>query len=168
MTKYFLSILLLPFFFLIGCQPLPKMVPLTEKPLPNCFLTEEALSIFLEDEHQYMMSNAAQRKQILLSVKASPERLANILSNERNNKTALEKSLPLFNQLPLLPNKSCTADRYLYLRFRHAQANLAAIEDKSAISARLNTAKLTIEKQQQQIDALTQIEHAITRQREEP
>ena len=85
-----------------------------------------------------------------------------------HNKAALKQSLLLFKQLPLLPNKSCTADRYLYLKFRHTQVYLSLMDEKDVITARLNTAKLTIEKQQQQIDALTQIEQAITRQREEP
>lgn len=167
MTKHFL-LFTLSLLFLGGCQPLPKLIPPIQAPQPNCFLPEAALGQFLEDEHRFITSNTTQQQLILDSTQDSPERLANILSSASNDKAALEKSLPLFKQIPLLPNKSCIADRYLYLRFRHTQANLAAIEERSFIIARLNTAKLTIEKQQQQIDALTQIEHAISRQREEP
>ncbi|MGY8870408.1 MAG: hypothetical protein ACKVJE_08220 [Pseudomonadales bacterium] len=166
MTKHFL-LLTLSLLFLGGCHPLPNLIQQTQSPQPNCFLPEAALSQFLEDEHQFITSNTAQQKLMLEASKGSPERQANILSITRSKET-LEQSLPLFAQIPLLPNKSCTADRYLYLRFRHVQANLAAIEEKDFVTARLNTAKLTIEKQQQQIDALTQIEQAITRQREEP
>ncbi|BBB30533.1 hypothetical protein [Neptunomonas japonica] len=165
MTKHFL--LTFSLLFLGGCHPLTKLAQPTQAPQPNCFLPETALNQFLEDEHQFITANTAQQKLILDASKDSLERQANILSITRN-KATLEQSLPLFAQIPLLPNKSCTADRYLYLRFRQVQANLAALEEKDFITARLNTAKLTIEKQQQQIDALTQIEQAITRQREEP
>ena len=167
MIRYVL-LFTLSLLFLGGCQPLPKLVRPTLASQPNCLLPETALNQFLEDEHQFITANKAHQKLILASTKDSLERRVNILSIMRHNKAALEQSLLLFKQLPLLPNKSCTADRYLYLKFRRTQVYLGLMDEKDVITARLNTAKLTIEKQQQQIDALTQIEQAITRQREEP
>lgn len=166
MTKQFLFVLIFPFLVLAGCQPLPVLNTGTAE--PNCFLPEAAVSQFLEDEHLYMTANPTQQKQILRDVKGTSERLANLLSSTGNDQTSLKKSLSLFNQLPLLPNKLCVADRYLYLRLRHTQAQLRIIEELNVATTRLNTAKVTIETQQQQIDALTQIEQAITRQREDP
>jgi hypothetical protein len=167
MTQKFL-LFTLSLLFLGGCQPLPKFIQPTLAPEPNCLLPETALNQFLEDEHQFITADIAHQKLILDSTKDSLARRANILSIMRDNKASLEQSLPLFKQLPLLPNQSCTSDRYLYLRFRHTQVYLSLMDEKDVITTRLNTATLTIEKQQQQIDALTQIEQAITRQREEP
>jgi hypothetical protein len=153
--------------FLSGCQQFPIRDKLAVPFQPNCFLSDKALSQFLEDEHLYIMSDAAQQKKMQIDISDSSARLANLLSSTGNNKISLEKSLLLFKELPLLPKKACPADRYLYLRFRQTQAHLTMIEELTAISSQLNSAEKTIETQQQQIDALTQIEPAITRQREE-
>ena len=168
MTKQSLLIIIFPFLLLGGCQSLPTLPKPAEALPANCFLPEEAVSQFLEDEHLYITADPAQRKQMLSNTKKSPERLANLLSCPGNDQASLEKSLILFNQLQLLANESCTADRYLYLRLRQTQAHLSIIEELHSVTTRLNTAKVTIETQQQQIDALTQIEQVITRQREEP
>ncbi|WP_143773543.1 hypothetical protein [Neptunomonas antarctica] len=156
-----------PLIFLSGCQQFPIRDKLAVPFNPNCFVSDNALSQFLEDEHLYIMSDATQQKKMLIDISGSSARLANLLSSTGNNKVSLEKSLLLFKQLPLLPKKVCTADRYLYLRFRQTQAHLSIIEELKTISSQLNSAEQTIEKQQQQINALTQIEPAITRQREE-
>ena len=168
MTMQYLLIMLLPAVLLSGCQSLPSPQKPTDAVPANCFLPNEAVSQFLEDEHSYITADPAERKQILNDAEESPERLANLLSCPGNDQASLEKSLLLFNKLQLLPNESCTADRYLYLRLRQTQAHLNIIEELRSVTTRLNTAKVTIETQQQQIDALTQIEQAITRQREEP
>ncbi len=168
MTMQSLLIIILPALLLSGCQSIPNLQKPIGTLLPNCLLPEAAVKQFLEDEHLYMTANSEQRMQMLKGTKSSPERLANLLSSPGNEKASLEKSLLLFNELPLLPNESCLADRYLYLRLRQTQAHLSIIEELHSVKARLNTAKVTIEIQQQQIDALTQIEQSITRQREEP
>lgn len=168
MTMQYLLMMIVPALLLSGCQSLPSPQAPTDALPANCFLSEAAVSQFLQDEHLYITANPAQRKQMLNDTKESSERLANLLSCQDNDQASLEKSLILLNQLPLLPNASCTADRYLYLRLRQTQAHLAVIQELHSVTTRLNTAKVTIETQQQQIDALTQIEQAITRQREEP
>lgn len=168
MTKRSVLIIIIPVLLLGGCQSVPNLQKLTEVLPANCFLPEKSVSQFLEDQHIYSTADSATRKKMLNATKDSPERLANLLSTPGNDQASLEKSLTLFNQLPLLPNESCTADRYLYLRLRQTQAHLTVIEELRSVTAQLDIAKGTIETQQQQIDALTQIEQAITRQREEP
>lgn len=168
MTKQSLIFIIFPFILLGGCNQLSMLNNQSGSSIARCLLPEKAVQQLLEDEHQYINANKTQRLQMLSGVKNNPARLANLLSSVGNDQASLEKALQLFNQLPLLPNGSCTVDRYLYLRLRQTQAHLTTIEELNVLTSHLNTAKLTIETQQQQIDALTQIEQAITRQREEP
>jgi hypothetical protein len=153
--------------FMSGCQ-LVKPKAASETPSSNeCFIEAESLYQFLDDEHTYILADRSQKQAMIKGLENEPARQANLYSSDTTNPVYLRKALGLYKQLPLLPSKSCYADRYLYLRFRHAQANLKQLEAKEVVSKQYINAKKATEKLQEQIDALTEIEQAITRQREE-
>jgi hypothetical protein len=167
LIKYSLAFTSLALF--TGCATLsdPAKEPVEQAQQAGCFVKENDLHVFLDDEHTFILADKQQKKALIEAFKHDTARQANLLSSEISNKTALRSALGLFKQLPLLPSKTCYADRYLYLRFRQTQANLRQLESKDVVNARYADAKKTIAKLQEQIDALTEIEQAITRQREE-
>ena len=168
MTFIKYGLVLTSFTFLAGCatlsNPLEAVYP---TPQSDCFVQENDLHVFIDDEHTFILADKLQKKALIEAFNNDTARQANLLSSQISNKTSLRAALGLFKQLPLLPSKTCYADRYLYLRFRQTQANLRQLESKDVVSARYAEAKKSIAKLQKQIDALTEIEQAITRQREE-
>jgi len=150
-----------------GCQTLESLTALDSHQQPNCLLPASLLKDLVEEEQRFLTSDNTLRKQMLQDVKDKPARLVNLLSSITTDRSAKEQALSIYAQLPLLPNQSCSSDRYLYLRFRQAQANLQMLDELAALNRQLNAANTTISEQQRQIDALTQLEQAITRQREE-
>lgn len=133
----------------------------------QCYLPDTALAQFLTDEHQFINAESAERKALLDAVKNSPSRQINLYSIVGNSERIQTEAQQLFKQLPLLPDARCPSDRYLYLRFRQTQANLRQLNELDAAKAQLVVEQKRSAKLQSQIDELTRIEHAITRQREE-
>lgn len=155
--------------FTYGCQPMTK--PSTEvEPLPQdepaCFLDNDVLYQLMADEHLFITLSETDQKLMLETIQ-EPTRLANLLSISGSDKAALSKAKELFTQVSLFPESHCPSDQYLYLRFRHAQANLAALNKLGSTQQAVQERDRTIETLRQQIEALTQIEPAISRQREE-
>lgn len=158
-------LLLMTLVGLQGCQLNPANTG--QHDTAECYLPETQLVQFLDDEHRFINADQAARKAMLRSVQNSPPRLINLYSITGSSAHLHTEAQQLFKQLPLLPDARCPADRYLYLRFRQSQANLRQLNEMDSAKAQLVVEQKRSAKLQSQIDELTRIEHAITRQREE-
>lgn len=133
----------------------------------NCMVDNDQLSSFLEADHEYLNANQKKRQSMIKSTVDFPSKQAVLLSNPEASTEHLAQSLKLFSSLSLLPTKNCVADRYLYLRFRHAQAQYSRQNRLTQSTNALKRSELQVTDLEKQIKALTDIEQSITRQRKE-
>lgn len=158
-------LLLMTLAGLQGCQFNPSINGQLDT--AECYLPDTQLVQFLDDEHRFINADQATRKALIQSVQNNPPRLINLYSIAGNSAHFHTEAQQLFQNLPLLPDARCPSDRYLYLRFRQSQANLRQLNEMDSAKAQLVVEQKRSAKLQSQIDELTRIEHAITRQREE-
>lgn len=158
---------------LSACQTQSILTDSTE-PAPNCLLPGDLLAQLIEEQQQYVTSTEEERRAMLAAVEDHPARRINLLSSPDNDRAANQAAIDAYRQLPLLPSMSCSSDRYLYLRLRQAQSQLQLLDQATQLRRQLETAETRLQEQQRlissqrdKINALTQLEQAITRQREE-
>ncbi|MBR9830293.1 MAG: hypothetical protein GYB41_16940 [Oceanospirillales bacterium] len=153
---------------LAGCQlierigqTLPDVPRTAAMPTPACTFDEQHLSEWLRFEHRYISSTLEDKRKLLIDAERRQQTIlhALLISTPGQSPEQLKRAHELLIQLNTGP-ASCSTSQYLYLRTRQLQLQLEQLEQ-------LDTQTLKVDELQRQVDALTDLERQITRQREE-
>lgn len=158
-----IGIVLLLSLITSGCQlqQQVKEIFITPEPEPDCFIGRDRLSGLLIQERSYLEATSTKKKTMLKNAMSVDDyaQSALLLSQPAAIADSLQKSLQQFRKQALRPSLECPGDRYLTLRY--AQAKLLLKEKQQRIDLQRENAAL-----RKQIEALTQIEQEISRDRE--
>lgn len=160
-----IGIVLLLSLLTSGCQLQQQVKEIFAEPKPepelDCFIGRERLSGLLIQEGSYLEATAQTRKTMLTQAMSADDfaQSALLLSQPASIAADLEKSLQQFRKQALRPSLECPGDRYVMLRY--AQAKLLLKEKQQSVHLQRENNAL-----RKQIEALTQIEQEISRDRE--
>jgi len=149
-------------FLLAGCQSILPLAttPATEQP---CLIDNNQLRDWLKYEHRFISSTLNDKQQLLIDAEArQPTTLYPLLlSTPGQSPQHVARALDIL-AAQRSPNAGadCSADQYLQLRMRQLQQQLNTLQQ-------LQTLELGNQELKRQVDALTDLERQITRQREE-
>lgn len=159
-----IGIVLLLTTLITGCefqQQLKEMYEETPNVVTGCHIGDARLSGLLFQERSYLTANGTLQQEMLhnaIKAKDHPQS-ALLLSQPKSSISDLTKSLQYYKQQGTNPSKECPGDRYLLLR--HAQTKLLLQINQYSSSLRKENLEL-----RKKIEALTQIEQEISRDRE--
>lgn len=157
---------LLPLLLLTGCLPtLPSDsgVESTPNMVQKCHIDNDQLLGWLKYEHRYTSSTLNDKQQLLIDAEArQPKTLYPLLlSTPGQSPQHVARALEMLTALQLQPVEvDCGADQFLQLRLRQLQQQLNTLQQ-------LEQLELDNQELKRQVDALTDLERQITRQREE-
>lgn len=159
-----IGIVILAATLISGCELQQHWRTLVKEPTNTnmgCYINKGRLSGLLQQERSYLTSSNAVRKVVLQrALKAEDYPQAALLLAQPDAQAAeLQQALQYFSKQGTNPSFDCPGDRYLTLR--HVQTELLLD---------ISNQQFTLEKENQelrkQIEALTQIEQEISRDRE--
>lgn len=159
-----IGIVLLLSTMITGCEfqrQLKEFYEDTPDAVTGCHIGDERLSGLLYQERNFLSAKASQRTTMLnqaISAEDHPQ-TALLLSQPSANASDLKKSLQYFSKQGINPTRDCPGDRYLLLRF--AQTKLMLEIDQQRGQLQQENQEL-----RKKIEALTQIEQEISRDRE--
>lgn len=159
-----IGIVLLLSMLITGCEfqrQLKEIYSETPNAVTGCHIGDERLSGLLYQERNFLSATASKRTSMLKqAVRAEDHpQTALLLSQPDASISNLQKSLQYFSQQGINPTRDCPGDRYLLLRFVQAKRMLDVIQQ----SGQLQKENQELRKK---IEALTQIEQEISRDRE--
>jgi len=147
---------------LAGCQPiLPQVSGFGGE--QQCLIDNDQLQVWLKYEHRFISSTLNDKQQLLIDAEArQPTTLYPLLlSTPGQSPQHVARALDILTEQPLpSADADCNADQYLQLRMRQLQQQLNTLQQ-------LRTLELGNQELKRQVDALTDLERQITRQREE-
>lgn len=152
--------------FVAGCQPVLPTGSGAESPFPmakRCLIDNNQLPDWLKYEHRFISSTLNDKQQLLIDAEArQPNTLYPLLlSTPGQSPQHVARALETLTALQLQPDGvNCRADQYLQLRLRQLQQQLNTLQQ-------LQQLELDNQELKRQVDALTDLEQQITRQREE-
>ncbi|UTW12486.1 hypothetical protein [Marinobacterium rhizophilum] len=155
------NLLIMPLLLgLLGCQ-VPGALQ-TPSHGPACYVSNAALADLLVRQQHYLGSReSARRQQLAQVVKSNDKALeALLLTSPLASAEQFSRGSSLLASLPLYPDAECTADRYLYLH----QRQLEPRQQQRSLIQQQNT---QIDELKRKIEALTDLEQEITRQRKD-
>lgn len=159
-----IGIVLLLSMLITGCEFQRQLKEIYEES-PNvvtgCHIGTDRLSGLLYQERNFLSATAGKRTTMLkqaIRAKDHPQ-TALLLSQPDASISNLQKSLQYFGQQGINPTRDCPGDRYLLLRFVQAKRML----DVTHLHGQLQKENQELRKK---IEALTQIEQEISRDRE--
>lgn len=159
-----IGIVLLLSMLITGCEfqrQLKDIYEETPDVATGCNIGNERLSGLLYQERNFLSANAAKRTTMLdqaINAKDHPQ-TALLLSQPSATASDLRKSLQYFSKQGINPTRDCPGDRYLLLRF--AQTKLMLETNQQSYLLQEENQEL-----RKKIEALTQIEREISRDRE--
>lgn len=160
------QLLLCTFIMLLsGCQLLERteLRPAgtdTEPPDPACDIDDTQVIEWLSFEHRYISSTLEEKRKLLIDAERGQKRTlhALLLSTPGQSPEQLRRALEYLSTLDT--GSSCSSSRYVAVRARQLQLQLDLLDQHKALEQR-------VDELQRQVDALTDLERQITRQREE-
>jgi|SRR5690554_5954469 len=158
--------ILLSVVLLAGCQQTLPLIPglsADSKMSQKCHIDNNQLLDWLKYEHRFISSTLGDKQQLLIDAEArQPDTLYPLLlSTPGQSSRQVARAQEMLSQLPLSAAESaCHADRYLQLRMRQLQQQLNTLQQ-------LQDLELGNQELKRQVDALTDLEQQITRQRKE-
>ncbi|MDI3326445.1 hypothetical protein QKW35_18860 [Pontibacterium granulatum] len=159
-----IGIVLLLSTLITGCEfqrQLKEFYEDTPDALTGCHIGDERLSGLLYQERNFLSAKTDKRtamiKQAILA--GDHPQTALLLSQPSASASDLEKSLQYFSKQGINPTRDCPGDRYLLLRFTQTKLML----DNNQQRYQLQEENQELRKK---IEALTQIEREISRDRE--
>ncbi|GAA0786931.1 hypothetical protein [Marinobacterium sediminicola] len=147
--------------FLAGCQLLDKVaLHPTGDGSQTCDIDDAQVIEWLNFEHRYVSSTLDTKRRLLIDAEKRQQRIlhALLLSTPGQSQEQLKRALEYLSTVDL--NSSCTASQYIRLRTRQLQLQLGLLDQNQSLKQQVNEL-------QRQVDALTDLERQITRQREE-
>ncbi len=147
---------------LLGCQTTGALHKTPSDHGPACYVSNAALADLLIQQQRYLGSGQQARRQQLAQVVKSNDRAleAMLLTSPPANAEQFSRGSSLLASLPLYPNADCTADRYLHLH----QRQLELRQQQHSLIQQQND---QIDELKRKIEALTDLEQEITRQRKD-
>ncbi|WP_370279356.1 hypothetical protein [Pontibacterium sp.] len=159
-----IGIVLLLSMLITGCEfqrQLKEIYEETPNVVTGCHIGDERLSGLLYQERNFLSAKASQRSTMLnqaISAGDHPQ-TALLLSQPSASASDLQKSLQYFSKQGINPTRDCPGDRYLLLRFTQAKLMLEINQQRGQLQQENQELR-------KKIEALTQIEQEISRDRE--
>ena len=159
-----IGIVLLLSMLITGCEfqrQLKEIYEETPNVVTGCHIGDERLSGLLYQERNFLSAKASQRSTMLnqaISAGDHPQ-TALLLSQPSASASDLQKSLQYFSKQGINPTRDCPGDRYLLLRFAQAKLMLDLNQQRGQLQQENQELR-------KKIEALTQIEQEISRDRE--
>ncbi len=149
---------------LAGCQLLERSVlrPAHDNPdqTQHCEINNAQVIEWLNYEHRYISSTLDQKRQLLIDAERRQQRTlhALLLSTPGQSPEQLRRAFEYLNTLDT--SSPCRASQYIEVRKRQLQLQLELLDQRQMLEQQ-------VDELQRQVDALTDLERQITRQREE-
>lgn len=154
-------------FALSGCQVKDSLLKAGDN--ISCAVKPGNIEHWISLEHRYQNADPEQKK-VLLAQAAKDSNttpLAIFLSLPGSSEAEILKALTLFRKMELQPDSNCLTDRYIYVRYQHAQGILDLQQTLNGSTLERNVLLKERDKLLDQIRALTEIERDISNQKEE-
>lgn len=164
------NLLLVPIVFsLLGCQVSTVMQSVPSGYGPACYVGNDVLSDLLKQQQRYLgSSSSARRQQLAQAVKSNDKALeALLLTSPKASAKQFAQGSKLLASLPLYPEADCTADRYLRLHLSQLELRQQQEREIQQLDNQLQQQHAQIAELKQKIEALTDLEQEITRQRKD-
>ncbi|GGO79609.1 hypothetical protein GCM10011348_14310 [Marinobacterium nitratireducens] len=153
---------------LLGCgatatQPTADAATSPKDSGPACYVSGESLAHLLRLEHRYLLADSdEQRMRQLMEARQSRDKAleALLLISPASSAEDSRLGAELLGSLPLYPDDKCIADRYLFLHLSQVRHDLARSDELKAREDEITELK-------RKIEALTDLEQQITRQRKD-
>jgi len=128
----------------------------------SCTISGQQMDDSMQAEHQFLIAGRTERNQLKNRLKQKDDKISLALINAKYSQSIklIDSSIAVLRQQQLFPSDNCRADRYLYLQLRVAQQRQEQLITSAAQQG-------TIQELQHKINALTDLEHQIMRQRED-
>ncbi len=149
---------------LAGCQLLENAVPQlasdTNDQAQHCDIDDAQVIKWLNYEHRYISSTLEQKRKLLVDAERRQQRTlhALLLSTPGQSPEQLRRAFEYLSTVDT--SASSRASRYIEVRTRQLQLQLDLLDQRQTLEQR-------VDELQRQVDALTDLERQITRQREE-
>ncbi|GAA0681856.1 hypothetical protein GCM10009104_03250 [Marinobacterium maritimum] len=149
---------------LAGCQLLERSVlrPAASDNVQTraCDIDDAQVIEWLNYEHRYISSTLEQKRKLLIDAERRQQRTlhALLLSTPGQSPEQLRRALEYLSTLGT--RSSCSSSQYIEVRTRQLQLQLDLLEQRQTLEQQ-------VDELQRQVDALTDLERQITRQREE-
>lgn len=161
-----LPLIVLTLALLAGCQS-PRLLPSSGQPDAgaedsSCHFDKGQLNDWIKYEHRFISSTISDKRALLVDAEQRQKTAlyALLLSSPGQSQTQLERAQQMLTELPLSLLEHCRADQYLANHQRRLALQLEALQQ-------IETLQLQKMELERQVDALTDLERQITRQREE-
>ncbi len=149
---------------LAGCQLLERSVlrpsGSSGDQTQSCDIDDAQVIEWLNYEHRYISSTLDVKRKLLIDAESRQQIIlhALLLSTPGQSPEQLKRALEYLSTLDT--SSSCSSSRYIEVRSRQLQLQLDLLDQRQALEQQT-------EELQRQVDALTDLERQITRQREE-
>lgn len=159
-----IGIVLLLSMLITGCEfqrQLKEIYEETPNVVTGCHIGDQRLSGLLYQERDFLSAKTDKRAAMLdqaISAGDHPQ-TALLLSQPSASASDLKKSLQYFSKQGINPSLSCPGDRYLLLRFAQTKLMLEINQQRGQLQRENQELR-------KKIEALTQIEQEISRDRE--
>lgn len=156
------------FMLLAGCQLLERagLQPAgnSDSSIKSCDIDDAQVIEWLNYEHRYISSTLDEKRKLLIDAEKRQQRIlhALLLSTPGQSSEQLKRALEYLNTLKA--SSSCSYGQYIGLRTRQLQLQLDLQQE---LLEQRQTFEQQVDELQRQVDALTDLERQITRQREE-
>ncbi|NVK43972.1 MAG: hypothetical protein HWE39_22245 [Oceanospirillaceae bacterium] len=153
---------------LLGCGTklsltAPETTDSTVSEGPACYVSGDSLAHLLRLEHRYLLADSdEQRTRQLMEARQSHDKALEglLLTSPVSSEADATRGAELLRSLPLYPDDRCIADRYLFLHLSQVQRELSSRTELKAREDEISELK-------RKIEALTDLEQQITRQRKD-
>ena len=154
---------------LLGCQVPTVLQSPPSGYGPACYVSSDALADLLKQQQRYLGSgDSARRQQLAQVVKSNDKALeALLLTSPKASARQFAQGRKLLASLPLYPDADCTADRYLRLHLSQLELRQQQERQIQQLDNQLQQQNAQIAELKQKIEALTDLEQEITRQRKD-
>ena len=127
----------------------------------GCLIDDEQVIEWLNLEHRYISSTLDTKRKLLVDAEQRQQTIlhALLLSTPGQSAEQLERAYEFLTRIQT-DDPGCSYSRYLSVRTRQLQQQLELQQQRDAYAAQ-------VDELQRQVDALTDLERQITRQREE-
>jgi len=158
-----LPLLILSTLLLSGCKD--RLLPSETEPEPvvvqTCQFNETHLQEWLKQEYRFISSTLSDKRALLVDAERRQQVLyALLLSSPGQSQAQLERAIELLGATALEQIEECSAEQYLAVRQRQLTLQLELLHQIDGLQMQ----KKELERQ---VNALTDLERQITRQREE-
>jgi hypothetical protein len=164
------NLLIMPVLIsLLGCQIPATLQPGAQAAGPACYVSNDALTDLLRQQYQFLNSgDQARRQQLAQAINSKDKALeAMLLTSPASSAEQFSRGNTLLASLPLYPDQNCVADRYLYLQHKQYGQRQKQQQQLQQQLQQLQAQDAQIIELKRKIEALTDLEQEITRQRKD-